>query len=111
MHFGNQPSLAFSLTAVAALCIKAPCGFRYNNYLVDLDVYSNNVSSAGLVKLALALEYVFISTVDVLPFLFVFALRLVRRCAVTSQHTTTIFVARCRLISHRSSDSTRRFAA
>jgi hypothetical protein len=88
MHFGNQPSLAFSLTAVAALCIKAPCGFRYNNYLVDLDVYSNNVSSAGLVKLAVALEYVFISTVDILPFLFVFALRLVRRMwrDVTTQH-------------------------
>jgi hypothetical protein len=31
---------------------------RYNNHLVDLDVYSNNVTSAGLVRLGAALECV-----------------------------------------------------
>ncbi len=31
---------------------------RFNNYLVDLDVYSNNITSAGLVKLGTALQCV-----------------------------------------------------
>jgi hypothetical protein len=47
-------------------------------------VYSNNVSSAGLVKLAVALEYVFVSPADFLPFFFLFALRLARR--ITQHH-------------------------
>jgi hypothetical protein len=63
------------------LCIKHHAVCRYNNYLVDLDVYSNNVTSAGLVKLAVALEYVFVFPADILPFLFLFALRLARPIA------------------------------
>ena len=37
---------------------KVADAIRYNNHLVDLDVYSNNVTSAGLVRLGAALEYV-----------------------------------------------------
>ena len=39
-------------------CEKLSDSLRFNNYLVDLDIYSNNISSAGLIRMGLALECV-----------------------------------------------------
>ena len=43
-------------------CEKLSDSLRFNNYLVDLDIYSNNISSAGLVRMGLALECVQVLT-------------------------------------------------
>jgi hypothetical protein len=37
---------------------------RYNNYLVDLDVYSNSISSAGLARMGVALKCVLFSCTE-----------------------------------------------
>jgi len=39
-------------------CEKLADSLRFNNYLVDLDIYSNNITSAGLIRMGLALECV-----------------------------------------------------
>jgi hypothetical protein len=41
-------------------CEKLSDSIRFNNYLVDLDIYSNNITSAGLVRMGTALSYEFV---------------------------------------------------
>lgn len=50
-------------------CEKLSDSIRFNNYLVDLDIYSNNITSAGLVRMGTALTCV------LFPNFFLFELR------------------------------------